>query len=119
LGDENPIASGMNNQTKYVVSTTLDKTDLKNSTLLKGDLTTAINNLKNQPGKDISIVGSGTLVASLLQLDLLDELDLLICPVILGVGKRLFKEGADTKILKPVSSKTYGAGMTILTLSKA
>ncbi|MBI1280801.1 MAG: dihydrofolate reductase [Anaerolineaceae bacterium] len=116
LGDENPIASAMNNQTKYVVSTTLDKTDWKNSSLLKGDLTTAINNLKNQPGKDISIVGSGTLVSSLLQLNLLDELDLLICPVVLGVGKRLFKEGGDTKILKPVSSKTYKAGMTILTL---
>jgi len=115
-GDENPIASAMNNQQKYVVSTSLNKTDWKNSTLLKGDLTTAINNLKNQPGKDISTVGSGTLVESLLQLELVDELNLLICPVILGVGKRLFKEGADTKYLKPVSSKTYGSGMTILTL---
>ncbi len=115
-GDENPIASAMNNQQKYVVSTTLNKTDWKNSTLLKGDLTTAINNLKNKPGKDISTVGSGSLVESLLQLELVDELNLLICPVILGVGKRLFKEGVDTKILKPISSKTYGSGMTILTL---
>jgi len=117
--DTNPIAGQMNNQNKFVVSTTLDKADWKNSTLLKGDVAQAITQLKNQPGKDISIVGSGTLVQSLLQLELIDELNLLICPVILGVGKRLFKEGVDTKILKPVSSKTYASGMTILTLQPA
>ncbi len=114
--EDDPIAGHMNNQTKYVVSTTLNQVDWKNSTLLKGDLAQAITQLKNQPGKDISLVGSGTLVQSLLQLELIDELNLLICPVILGVGKRLFKEGVDTKVLKPVSSKTYGSGMTILTL---
>ncbi len=116
---DDPFAGQMNNQNKYVVSTTLDKVDWKNSTLLKGDVVQTINNLKNQPGKDISIVGSGKLVQSLLQLELIDELSLLICPVILGVGKRLFKEGVDTKILKPISSKTYGSGMTILTLQPA
>ena len=116
LGDDNPIASAMNNQKKYVVSTTLDKVDWKNATLLKGDPVQAIIQLKQQPGKDISIVGSGTLVQSLLQLELIDELSLLICPVILGVGKRLFKEGVETKLLKPIGSKTYGSGMTILTL---
>ncbi len=119
LGDENPIASAMNNQNKYVVSTTLDKTDWKNSTLLKGDVASAITQLKQQPGKDISIVGSGTLVQSLLQLELIDELSLLICPVILGVGKRLFQEGLDTRTLKPIGSKTFGSGMTILTLQPA
>lgn len=119
LGDENPIASAMNNQNKFVVSTTLNKTDWKNSTLLKGDLASAIAQLKQQPGKDINIVGSGTLVQSLLQLELIDELNLLICPVILGVGKRLFKEGAETRTLKPIGSKTYGSGMTILTLQPA
>jgi dihydrofolate reductase len=116
LGDENPIASGMNNQKKVVVSTTLDKTDWKNSTLLKGDLASAITHLKQQSGKDISIVGSGTLVRSLLQLELIDELNLLICPVILGVGKRLFKDEGETRRLKPLGSKTYRSGMTILTL---
>jgi len=113
------FASQMNNQNKFVVSTTLKTVDWKNSTLLKGDLKQAITDLKNQPGKDISLVGSGTLVQSLLQLELIDELNLLICPVILGVGKRLFKEGVDTKIMKPVSSKTYASGMTILTLQPA
>jgi dihydrofolate reductase len=116
LGDENPIASSMNNQSKFVVSTTLAKTDWKNSTLLKGDVAKAITELKQRPGKDINIVGSGTLVQSLLQLELIDELNLLICPVILGVGKRLFKEGVETKRLKPSGSKTFGSGMTILTL---
>ncbi len=116
LGDENPIASSMNNQNKFVVSTTLDKADWKNSTLLKGNVAEAIISLKQRPGKDINIVGSGTLVQSLLQLELIDELNLLICPVILGVGKRLFQEGVETRLLKPISSKTYGSGMTILTL---
>ena len=115
-GDENPIASAMNNQQKYVVSSTLKNVDWKNSTLLKGDLAKAITQLKQQPGKDISVVGSGTLVRSLLELELLDELDLLISPVVLGVGKRLFKDGMDTLYLKPTNSKTYPAGMTILTL---
>ncbi len=113
------FAGQMNNQKKYVVSNTLDKAEWTNSTLLKGDLDTVITELKNQPGKDINIVGSGSLVRSLLQLELIDELNLLICPVILGMGKRLFKEGADTKTLKPISSKTYGSGMTILTLQPA
>ncbi len=116
LGDENPIASSMNNQNKFVVSTTLDKADWKNSTLLKGDVAEAITALKQQPGQDIAIVGSGTLVQFLLQLELIDELNLLICPVILGVGQRLFKEGVQTNLLKPIASKTYGSGMTILTL---
>jgi dihydrofolate reductase len=114
--DTNPFAAMMNNQNKFVVSTTLEEVEWTNSTLLKGDVTQAITQLKTQPGKDISIVGSGTLVQSLLQLELIDELNLLICPVILGVGKRLFKEGVDTKLLKPISSKTYRSGMTILTL---
>ena len=116
LGDENPIASAMNNQNKFVVSTTLDKVNWKNTTLLKGNVTDAITGLKQKSGKDISVVGSGTLVQSLLQLELIDELNLLICPVILGTGKRLFKEGVETRLLKPISSKTFGSGMTILTL---
>ena len=116
LGDNDPIASSMNNQNKFVVSTTLNNTDWKNSTLLKGDVALAITQLKQQPGKGISIVGSGTLVQSLLQLELIDELSLLICPIILGVGKRLFKDGSVTKTLKPIRSKTYSSVMTILTL---
>ena len=106
----------MNKQAKFVVSTTLTSVDWKNSTLLKGDVAQAITALKQQPGKDINIVGSGTLVQSLLQLELIDELNLLICPVILGVGQRLFSEGAQTRRLKPTGSKTFGSGMTILTL---
>jgi dihydrofolate reductase len=116
LGDDNPIASGMNNQNKFVVSTTLHKVEWKNTTLLQGKVTESIVALKQQPGKDINIVGSGTLVQSLLQLELIDELNLLICPVILGKGNRLFKEGVETRLLQPVSSKTFGSGMTILTL---
>ncbi len=116
LPDEDPFAQRMNNQTKYVVSKTLDKADWKNSILLKGNLADEITRLKNQPGKDIAITGSGTLVQALLQLELIDELTLMISPVILGVGKRLFAENAETRILKTVDSKTYSSGMTVLTL---
>jgi dihydrofolate reductase len=109
-----PFGDRMNNQTKYVVSTTLQKADWKNSTLINGDIPAEITKLKQQPGKNISVTGSPSLVRSLLQYDLLDELQLLLCPVVLGVGKRLFQEGNDTKVLKLVNSKTFSSGAVIL-----
>jgi dihydrofolate reductase len=119
MPEDNPIAQRMNNQNKYVVSTTLDKADWTNSTLIKGDVAAELTKLKQQPGKNISITGSPTLVRSLLQIDLLDELQLLLCPVVLGVGKRLFQEGNDTKLLKLVDSKTFSSGMVLLTYQPA
>jgi dihydrofolate reductase len=111
-----PFASFINSTPKYVFSTTLDSVEeWKNSTLVKGDLAQEIAKLKQQPGKNIGTAGSPTLVASLLEQDLLDELILLVHPVVVGNGKRLFKDGSSLKRLKLLSSKATRTGAVILT----
>lgn len=112
--EDDPFGAIMNNRTKYVVSTTLDSVAWKNSHLIKGDIAGEIRRLKQGPGLDISVVGSGTLVRWLLQHDLLDELQLMLCPVVLGVGGRLF-DGVDyMKSLKVLESRSFSSGMTFL-----
>ncbi len=115
---DEPFASFINNVPKYVVSTTLDKVEWKNSTLIKGKPTEAIARLKQQPGKDIGVMGSPTLVRSLLQNDLLDELTLMLHPVVVGHGKCLFQDWGDLKRLKLVDSKTTRSGVLISTYSR-
>jgi dihydrofolate reductase len=118
--EENPAAVHMNGVRKYVVSTTLkEPLGWNNSTLIGGNVAEEIDKLKRQPGKDIGIVGSGTLVRSLLQEELLDELRLMVHPVVLGSGKRLFEEGGDPKALELVDSKTFGTGVLYLTYQPA
>jgi dihydrofolate reductase len=112
---DEPFASYINNTPKYVVSTTLDRVDWQNSTLIRGDLADEITNLKQQPGQAIGVAGSPTLVRSLLAGDLLDELLLMVHPVIAGSGKRLFADGGDLKRLKLVNSTTTRTGVVILT----
>ena len=112
---DEPYASHINNTPKYVVSTTLNKVEWKNSTLIKGNLAEAIARLKQQPGKNIGVAGSPTLVRSLLQNDLLDELILMVHPVVVGSGKRLFKDGDNLKRLNLEDSKTTRTGVVILT----
>lgn len=115
---DEPYASHINNTPKYVVSSTLDKVtwgDRDNITLIKGNLAEAITKLKQQPGKNIGVSGSPTLVRSLLEHDLLDELTLMVHPVIAGSGKRLFKDGSALKRMKLVSSKTTSTGVALLT----
>jgi len=112
---DEPYAGHINNTPKYVVSTTLDKVEWKNSTLIQGNLTEEIARLKQQPGKNIGVAGSPTLVRSLLQNNLLDELTLMIHPVVAGSGKHLFKDGGDLKRLKLVDTKTTRTGVVILT----
>jgi dihydrofolate reductase len=112
---DEPYASHINNTPKVVVSTTLDKVEWKNSTLIKENLAQEIARLKQQPGKNIGVAGSPTLVYSLLQNDLLDELTLMVHPVVAGSGKRLFKDGGELKRLQLVGSKTTGTGVSILT----
>jgi dihydrofolate reductase len=112
---DEPYASHINNVPKYVVSTTLDKVEWKNSTLIKGNLAGEIATLKQQPGKNIGVAGSSTLVRSLLQDDLLDELTLMVHPVVAGRGKRLFEDRSDQKRLRLVDSKTTRTGVAILT----
>jgi dihydrofolate reductase len=112
---DEPYASFINNTPKYVVSTTLQEVDWKNSTLIQGDLPSEITKLKGQPGKNIGVQGSPTLVEYLLQNDLLDELTLLIHPVVVGRGKRLFKDWSELKRLKLIDSRITRTGVALLT----
>jgi dihydrofolate reductase len=114
-----PMVDYLNSVPKFVVSTTLDTVEWQNSTLIEGDVVEEIARLKQQPGKDIAILGSGTLVRSLLQDDLLDELRLIIHPIVLGSGKRLFEDGSDRKALELVDSKIFGTGVLYLTYQPA
>lgn len=111
---DEPFATFINKVPKYVVSSTLDKVEWKNSSLLKGDLAEEITKLKQQPGKNIGVNASVTLNQGLLELDLLDELNLSLHPVVVGKGKRLFTEGNLLKKWKLVESKTTSMGVVIL-----
>ncbi|MCA1718670.1 MAG: dihydrofolate reductase family protein [Actinobacteria bacterium] len=117
--EDQPFADYMNNTPKYVVSTSLDTVEWNNSTLIKGNVAAEIARLKQQPGKNIGITGSATLVQSLLQDDLLDELGLMVHPVVVGSGKRLFEDGGALKELKLVDSKTFSTGVVSLTYQPA
>ena len=114
--DEPLFASFINHVSKYVVSTTLSTVDeWQPATLIKGDVSQEIAQLKQQPGKNIGAHGSITLVRSLLEQGLLDELVLIVSPVLVGGGKRLLTDGNSLKRLKLVSSKPTRTGALILT----
>lgn len=118
---DEPYASHINNIPKIVVSTTLDRVSWgqwDNVTLIKGNLAEELARLKQQPGKNITVAGSTTLTRSLLQADLLDELTLMVHPVIVGRGQRLFDGGGDLKRLQLVYSKATRTGVMILTYRK-
>lgn len=108
--DDKGFGDRMNMLPKYVASTTLRKADWTNSTILKGDLVDAISALKQQAGMNILVHGSATLVQTLIQHDLVDQLDLLIYPVVLGSGKRIFKDGTTTS-LKAASTRVFSSGV--------
>jgi len=110
-GDDVEMAAQMNGVDKLVVSGTLDSVDeWQNSTLLKGDPIKELTALKDGPGKDLNVVGSVTLVRSLLRAKVLDELHLLVHPIAVGHGQRLFDEG-ETQPLELVSSTTFSTGV--------
>jgi dihydrofolate reductase len=111
-----PMVDYINNVPKFVVSETLEEPlEWNNSTLIKGNVAEEVSELKWQPGKDIAIIGSGALVRSLLGEGLLDELRLMVHPVVLGGGKRLFEDGGDQKALELVHSKNFSTGVLYLT----
>jgi dihydrofolate reductase len=117
---DQPFTDYLNNTPKFVVSTTLEEPlEWQNSTLIKGDVAEEVAKLKRQPGKDIGIVGSATLVRSLLRDGLLDELALMVHPIVVGRGKRLFENGGDRKALELVDSKTFGTGVLHLAYQPA
>jgi dihydrofolate reductase len=110
--DENdPGAGFMNNVKKYVVSRTLTKVDWNNSTLLEGDVADSVRELKESGNGEIAMSGSSTLVRSLLQLKLLDELNLLVYPVIVGRGKRLAEGDGEHLPLELVKSTAFDNGV--------
>jgi dihydrofolate reductase len=118
--EENPMAAQMNAMKKYVVSTTLrEPLEWWNSTLIGEDVADEIANLKRGEGGDIVISGSGTLVRSLLRLGLLDELKLMIHPIVVGGGKRLFEEGEGQTELELVDARTFSTGVLYLTYRPA
>ncbi len=106
-------ADRMNNIAKYVVSTTLTKTEWNNSTIIKKQVVEEIAKLKQQDGQDILVYGSATLVQTLIQHDLVDRYRLLVYPVVLGKGKRLFQAEAAVT-LKLVQSQSLGSGVAAL-----
>jgi dihydrofolate reductase len=118
--EENPMAAQMNAMKKYVVSTTLEEPlGWSNSTLIKEDVAQEIEKLRDRPGEDIVISGSGALVRSLLGYGLLDELKLMIHPIVVGSGKRLFEEGEGQTKLELVDSRTFSTGVLYLTYRPA
>jgi dihydrofolate reductase len=112
---EGEFADKFNTMPKYVVSSTLDQPEWNNTTPLKGDLAEEVAQLKERHERDIVVHGSAQLVQALLERDLVDELRLMIFPVTLGSGKRLFGETNDKKPLRLVDSKVVGDGVAILT----
>jgi len=102
-----------NSVRKYVVSTTLDKAEWNNSTMIKDNIVEEITKLKQQDGGDITVHGSATLVQTLMQHDLVDLYRLLVYPVVVGKGKRLFKEGS-TATLKLLESRPLSSGVVAL-----
>ncbi|HEX9561003.1 MAG TPA: dihydrofolate reductase family protein [Candidatus Dormibacteraeota bacterium] len=108
------FADKFNSMPKYVVSSTLEKADWNNSTVLKGDVLQEVSKLKHRLDGNIVVHGSAQLVQTLLANDLVDELRLMVFPVVLGSGKRLFGATSDSKRMQLVESKTVGDGIAIL-----
>jgi dihydrofolate reductase len=116
---DEPFSNEMNNTPKLVASTTLDHVDWQNSTLIEGDVTKELTRIKQGPGRGISIVGSPTLVRSLLKDGVLDELRLLVHPIVVGHGKRLFEDTDAPIPLTLVDARTFSTGVMALTYTPA
>ena len=108
------FADKFNAMPKYVVSTTLENPEWNNSTVLKGDVSEEVAKLKQEHDGDIVVHGSAQLAGALIENDLVDELRLMVFPVVLGSGKRLFDETSDKKPLRLTDSKVVGDGVAIL-----
>jgi dihydrofolate reductase len=111
--DDNPVAAALNKLPKYVVSTTRDTVTWHNSTLIKSNLVDAVRELKTQPGNELQIHGSVQLTRSLMAHNLIDEYRLLIYPVVLGTGQRLFDTPELATALRLVDSRTTSAGVIV------
>jgi dihydrofolate reductase len=118
-GSDIELADQINSTRKLVASTTLESVEWRNSSLIKGDVAEELRRLKQEPGRDISITGSATLVRSLLRAGVLDELRLLVHPIIVGSGERLFADSHERMALKLLESRTLKTGVLYLTYAPA
>jgi dihydrofolate reductase len=118
-GQSGGMADQMNNTPKYVVSSTLAAAGWQNSTLINGEVATRVSELKRQQGRNIGMSGSSALVSWLLRRGLLDRLDLLVFPVVLGSGKRLFRELDGQVPLTLAGSEAFSTGVVHLTYTPA
>jgi dihydrofolate reductase len=116
---EGEFADKFNTMSKYVVSSTMGEPEWNNSTVLRGDVAEEVAKLKQEQDRDIVVHGSARLVQTLVTNDLVDELRLMVFPVVLGSGKRLFGETSDKKPLQLVDSKVVGDGVAILVYQPA
>jgi dihydrofolate reductase len=116
---EGEFADKFNNMPKYVVSSTLKDPEWNNSTVLDGDVAESVAKLRDEQDGDVVVHGSAQLVQTLLDQDLVDELRLMVFPVVLGSGKRLFGETSDKKGLRLADSRTVGDGVAILVYERA
>jgi dihydrofolate reductase len=119
VGGDDPIAAKLNGMPKFVASRTLDKVTWNNSKRIEGDVAEAVAALKEQPGDEIQVTGSGDLIQTLIQHDLVDEYQLWIFPIVLGDGKRLFAGGAVPSALKLVDTQTSSTGVAIHAYERA
>ncbi|MDV3221777.1 dihydrofolate reductase family protein [Intrasporangium sp.] len=110
---DNPIVGALNTRPKYVASNTLTEARWADTTILSGDLAAAIAELKTRPGGELQVHGSGALTRWLLQKDLVDELILLVCPVVVGQGTRLFPDSGPDVALDLVESRVFPKGITL------
>ena len=117
--DDDPYARHLNSTPKYVASTRLQGVEWEYSTLIKGDVAEEVAKLKEQPGKNIAVLGSGQLVQTLSKHDLIDEYFLAMFPIVLGSGKRLFRGAEQARRLSLVDSKVTSAGGVMLTYRRA
>jgi dihydrofolate reductase len=112
------LADRLNSLPKYVVSSTLEDPDWNNSTVLKGDVVTEVSRLKQELDGEIVVLGSFQLANTLMEHDLVDELRLMVYPVVLGAGERLFGQTGDKKPMRLVDTQTVGDGIAILTYER-
>jgi dihydrofolate reductase len=115
----NEFADRMNGLPKYVVSTTLEEAEWNNSTIIKENVAEEVSRLKEQPGQDILMYGSADLMHTLMEHDLIDEYRIWVHPVVLGSGKRLFRDESETKILRLVDTTTFSSGVVLLSYQPA
>ena len=116
---DDPVASGLNTLPKYVASRTLRTAEWEGTTVLVGDVVEEVRRLKDQPGRELQVHGSGDLLQTLMAHDLVDEHRLFVYPVVVGAGRRLFADGAVPRAFKLVEHETTSAGVAILSFTTA